>query len=251
MPTHPALPHAVALPLFPPSTAYPHKRQTRLLPLVKLGGNIVLILLVLAALMAVLVDVVNQFVHSSRTSKVADVMTALGLYIAVVVTAAFLTLIRLWQNIQSMTLCTHNLIENEYDRVCVISETSKPRGRTFAGWGEPGTPFDGVHFRSTILGTISTLRAALLPSFPPLATTTSARSSPLSPLAPLLSLDPSPIPTALLPLAKLYEQKLVQAKYGRDAPAAKDWDAVVKAVAVFVGVLQGKEARGGDLGAGG
>ncbi|GAA5892205.1 hypothetical protein JCM6882_003609 [Rhodosporidiobolus microsporus] len=80
MPTHPAFPHAVTLPLPPPSTAYPHKRRTRLLPLVKLGGNIVLVMLVLAALMAVLVDVVSQFVHSNRTSKVADVMTALWLY---------------------------------------------------------------------------------------------------------------------------------------------------------------------------
>ncbi|GAA5837333.1 hypothetical protein JCM11251_004969 [Rhodosporidiobolus azoricus] len=231
MPTRPALPHAVSLPRPPALLRYPHRSRRRWMPLLKLGGDAVLILLVLAALMAILVDVVDHSVHSRRTSRIADVATALGLYIAV---------------------CSHSLIDREYDRVSLIAKVSQPKGRTFAGWGGPGGHCDGARFRSAILDTIPTLRIALQPHSPLLPLGPLARSCPLSPLAPLLALRPSPVPAALRPLAELYEQKLLEAKYGKAEPTEEDWEAVVKVVAVVVGVLQGKqEGKGVDLGGGG
>lgn len=77
-----------------------------------------------------------------------------------------------------------------------------------------------------------------MPTSPP-------RSAPLSPLAPLLSLSPSPVPSALRPLAELYEDHLARAKYGKEEPEEEDWDTVVKVVAVFVGVL-GVKVGGGE-----
>ena len=68
-------------------------------------------------------------------------------------------------------------------------------------------------------------------------------------MAPLLRLRPCPIPEALNPLADLYEQHLVRAKYDSREPEEEEGDEVVKIVAVLVGVLSGlqsADAGGGD-----
>ncbi|KAI5478298.1 citrate synthase [Pseudohyphozyma bogoriensis] len=123
------------------------------------------------------------------------------------------------------------LISNEYDRACVIASISQPKGRQQEGWGRPGTPHEGVHFRSAILSTPAVLRSVL-------PKTSTSRASPLSPL----SVRPSPLPEAMRPLADLYEQYLVAAQYGEKEPTEEDYDSVVKIVAVFVGVLRGAVA---------
>lgn len=64
-----------------------------------------------------------------------------------------------------------------------------------------------------------------------------SRSSPLSPFAPLLSSQPSVIPSALIPLAQLYEKHLQSARYGKDEPTEEVYVEVIKIVAVFVGIL--------------
>ncbi|GAA5837305.1 hypothetical protein JCM11251_004960 [Rhodosporidiobolus azoricus] len=261
MPSQPVFPRTVSLqptPLPPP--LYPHKRRRRLVPLLQSCGTGLLFILILACLLASLVDFGIQFVQSNRASKVADLATTFGTYVAVIVVAIVLIISRTVSNRQAMVSIpkgylptkdtdvpkkAHELIQHEYERSCVITKVSQPKGRNQAGWGRPGTPFEDVYFRGSILSTIPTLRAALLPLFPFLATTPHSRSAPLSPLAPLLSLSPSPIPDALLPLANLYEEQLVKAKYGKEEPTAEDWDAVVKVVAVFVGVLQQLTAAAG------
>ncbi|GAA5892239.1 hypothetical protein JCM6882_003619 [Rhodosporidiobolus microsporus] len=249
-------PRTVSLQPTLPPPLYPHKRRRRWVPFLQSCGTGLLFLLILICLLASLVDFGIQFVQSNRSSKVADLATTFGTYVGVVVMAVILIITRSVANRQAMisipkgylptksTDKAHELIQNEYERACIITKVSQPKGRNQAGWGRPGTPFEDVYFRGSILSTIATLRAALLPLFPFLSEMPVSRASPLSPLAPLLSLDPSPIPEALLPLADLYEQQLVKAKYGKEEPTAEDWDAVVKVVAVFVGVLQQLGAAG-------
>ncbi|GAA6039253.1 hypothetical protein JCM8097_003229 [Rhodosporidiobolus ruineniae] len=262
MPPAPAFPRTVSLqPAPPPPPAYPHRRRRRLLPICQNIGIGALFVLILICLLASLIDLGSSFVESNRVSKVADLATTFGTYVAVIVFSLILILSRSLSNKRAIASIpkgylptkstdvpakAHELIQNEYERAAVITKVSQPKGRNQAGWGRPGTPFEDVYFRGSILSTIPTLRSALLPLFPSLASTPHARSRSLSPLAPLLSLDPSPIPDALVPLAELYEQQLVRAQYGKEEPTAEDWDAVVKVVAVFVGVLGQQQALAGE-----
>ncbi|BGP19144.1 hypothetical protein JCM10213v2_007231 [Rhodosporidiobolus nylandii] len=57
------------------------------------------------------------------------------------------------------------------------------------------------------------------------------------------------IPLAYLPtseedVSKVYEQKLVEAKYGKRQSEKEDWEVVVRVVAVFVGFLQQAKSEG-------
>ncbi|BGP19148.1 hypothetical protein JCM10213_006506 [Rhodosporidiobolus nylandii] len=256
MPAPSAFPRSVSLqPVPQPPPRYPHKRRRRILPILQNVGTGFLFVLIAVALLTSLVDLGEQFVDSNRSSKVADLATTFGTYVAVIVFSLILIVSRSISNGRALASIpkgylptksadvpkqAYELIQNEYERAAVITKISQPKGRNQAGWGKPGTPFEDVYFRGSILSTVPALRSALLPLFPFLADIAHSRSASLSPLAPLLALDPCPIPDALRPLADLYEQQLVKAKYAKSEPTGQDWDSVVKVVAVFVGVLQQK-----------
>ncbi|BGP42565.1 hypothetical protein JCM10450v2_006670 [Rhodotorula kratochvilovae] len=238
---------------------YPHRRRVRWASVLGSCGTYILLLLTLVALLVGLVDIGHSFIHSNRASKVSDLAITFGTYVAVIVFGLLLVISRTVGNKRAIVAIpkgylptkstdvpkkAHELIQNEYERACIITKVSQPYGREQAGWGRPGTSCEGVNFRSAILATIPTLRAALVPLFPTHLAhlpSTSPRSAPLSPLAPLLALSASssPVPTALRPLAELYEGVLVRARYAKEEPSERDWAECTKAVAVFVGVLCG------------
>ncbi|GAA5955848.1 hypothetical protein JCM10213_006839 [Rhodosporidiobolus nylandii] len=255
----PTLPRRVSLhPPPSPSPVYPHRRRRRLLPWVHSGINTLLILLIAGGVLVALTDVVWQFANSNRASKVADILTALGTYSAFILLTSILVLVRLVKSVHTMTKIPlaylptseedvsktpHTLIQNEYERACLITKSAQPTNRCFAGWGRPDTAYEGLHFRTAILETVPALRLSVASSFPSLALPVGRSASP-SPLAPLLALEPCPFPPALLPLAKVYEQKLVEAKYGKRQSEKEDWEVVVRVVAVFVGFLQQAKSEG-------
>lgn len=49
-------------------------------------------------------------------------------------------------------------IQAEYARTTVIAHMSSPTTAGHAGWGRPGSEWDGVHFRTFILGTVPHMR---------------------------------------------------------------------------------------------
>ncbi|KAF9513758.1 hypothetical protein BS47DRAFT_1392973 [Hydnum rufescens UP504] len=56
------------------------------------------------------------------------------------------------------------LVATEYDRVCAISQIAQPQITSQEGWGSPGTALEGVHFRRTMLNTLSTVTVAIFPT---------------------------------------------------------------------------------------
>ncbi|KAI0274691.1 hypothetical protein BC834DRAFT_849214 [Gloeopeniophorella convolvens] len=65
----------------------------------------------------------------------------------------------------------HEFVTQEYARACLISFESLPKDAHREGWGRPGTRWDGLSFRRTLLDTIPDLDAQarlLIPSQPPL-----------------------------------------------------------------------------------
>ncbi|GAA5881770.1 hypothetical protein JCM1840_004825 [Sporobolomyces johnsonii] len=250
----------------PPQHQYPHRPHRKSWHIIRRTLQAVLVLIILVALLATLIDLAQQFIHSNRSSKISDLSITFGTYVLIIILCVVLIISRTFSNKRAIASipkaylptqpndvpkAAYELISNEYNRACVITKVAQPKGRQQAGWGRPGTDFENVYFRSAILSTIPTLRSALTPLFPALGPSLSnsshARAGPLSPLAPLLKLSPSPVPEALVPLAELYEQQLVRAKYARKEPSERDWDETVKIVAVFVGVLSGG-AGGGAMG---
>ncbi|GAA5985314.1 hypothetical protein JCM10908_002617 [Rhodotorula pacifica] len=265
----PAFPRTVSLQPTPHSAAassgrpkrYPHRRARRWWNGLRTIGTYFLFLLIFVALLASLVDFGRAIIFSDRTSKVSDLFIAFGSYLAVIVFGFGMVIVRRIANsravaaipqayvpvqAEDVSKAAHELIRNEYDRACLVTRVSQPKGQVQPGWGRPGSAFEGVHFRSSILSTVSALRTALEPLFPdPMSQPhILSRSGSLSPLAPLLALPPgeSPVPDALRPLADLYEAHLVKAKYAKAEPTEVEWDQVVKAVAVFVGVLTSRQA---------
>jgi len=65
----------------------------------------------------------------------------------------------------------HEFVVQEYSRACLIAFESSPKDAHRAGWGKPGTRWDGVCFRRALLDTVPDLDAQtrlLIPSLPPL-----------------------------------------------------------------------------------
>ncbi|GAA5916064.1 hypothetical protein JCM8208_006348 [Rhodotorula glutinis] len=242
---------------------YPHRTRIRWWNVVTTIANYCLLLFTLFVLLVGLVDIGHSFIYSNRASKVADLSITFGTYAGVIIFGLILVITRTVANKRAIiaipkgylpTKATDvpkkasELIQNDYERACIITKVAQPSGRNQAGWGRPGTSCEDINFRSGILATVPALRAALLPLYPTLLAaypSSTPRSAPLSPLAPLLALPPSasPLPDALRPLADLYESHLVRARYAKPEPTERDWAECTKAVAVFVGVLSGLERR--------
>lgn len=49
-------------------------------------------------------------------------------------------------------------VQAEYSRTTVIAHISSPTTAGHAGWGKPGTEWEGVHYRSYILSTVPDMR---------------------------------------------------------------------------------------------
>lgn len=65
----------------------------------------------------------------------------------------------------------HEFISQEYARACLIAYESLPKDMQQEGWGRPGTGYDSVQFRRSLLDTVLDLDAAarlIIPSLPPL-----------------------------------------------------------------------------------
>ncbi|KAM0786764.1 hypothetical protein ACM66B_002199 [Microbotryomycetes sp. NB124-2] len=232
----------------------------RLLRLVRSLALTLFLLLIASILIASLFDIGRQVIQSDRASKVADVSITFGTYVLVAAIGIGIIIRRAITGRNTLSAIpkgyiptqasdvpkrAHKLISAEYERASVIANISQPKGRAQEGWGRPGTTLENVHFRTAILATVPVLRSALAPLVPQahLSDYKPPRTAPLSPLAPLLSLDPSPIPEALTPLASLYEQHLQMATYGEKEPNEQAYEDVVKTVAVIVGVLGNESAR--------
>ncbi|KAJ7462675.1 hypothetical protein B0H11DRAFT_2159960 [Mycena galericulata] len=65
----------------------------------------------------------------------------------------------------------HEYIAQEYMRTCLVSHESLPQDVFHAGWGRPGTKYEGVRFRRALLDTIpeiDTLAHMVIPAHPAL-----------------------------------------------------------------------------------
>ncbi|KAF5336865.1 hypothetical protein D9611_003346 [Ephemerocybe angulata] len=65
----------------------------------------------------------------------------------------------------------HKYVTQEYVRACLVSYESLPKDIVHAGWGRPGSKYDGVYFRRALLDTIpkiDTLAHAVIPTHPKL-----------------------------------------------------------------------------------
>ena len=51
-------------------------------------------------------------------------------------------------------------IQQEYTRACLIAYESRPKGGFQEGWGQPGTKFEGIRFRTSLLDTIRIIGAS-------------------------------------------------------------------------------------------
>lgn len=74
-------------------------------------------------------------------------------------------------NDHKCTQAVHEFISQEYARACLIAYESLPRDTQQEGWGRPGTGYDSVQFRRSLLDTVLDLDAAarlIIPSLPPL-----------------------------------------------------------------------------------
>ncbi|KAL8286962.1 hypothetical protein RQP46_003968 [Phenoliferia psychrophenolica] len=246
-PRPPRLPRSQGTALLP---RYPHRAARTFSTVAHRFAVGALIVLITCALLAALYDIGQQLVKSTRASKISDLIITFGTYVVITMVGIVIWISRAFQLRASLASIpkpylptgqddvpkpAFELISNEFDRASVIAHISQPKGRTQDGWGRPGTAHENVHFRQAILSTISVLQSILNRLYPP--PPLSPRASPLSPVAPLLALSPSPVPDALVPLAEMYEEYLIKAKFGQEEPTEEDWDACVKLVAVFIGVV--------------
>ncbi|THU94826.1 hypothetical protein K435DRAFT_667476 [Dendrothele bispora CBS 962.96] len=65
----------------------------------------------------------------------------------------------------------HKYITKEYARTCLISHESLPKEASRPGWGQPGTPYQDIRFRTALLETIpvlDNLARNIIPATPPL-----------------------------------------------------------------------------------
>ncbi|KAJ7666405.1 hypothetical protein B0H17DRAFT_880639, partial [Mycena rosella] len=69
----------------------------------------------------------------------------------------------------------HEYVAQEYMRTCLVAHESLPTDVVHAGWGRPGTEYDGVRFRRALLDTIPeigesryTLAHTVIPAHPTL-----------------------------------------------------------------------------------
>ncbi|KAK7463765.1 hypothetical protein VKT23_005702 [Stygiomarasmius scandens] len=65
----------------------------------------------------------------------------------------------------------HDYITKEYVRTCLIANQSLPKEALRPGWGRPGTPYEGIRFRTALLDTIPVLDSLahnVIPATPPL-----------------------------------------------------------------------------------
>lgn len=65
----------------------------------------------------------------------------------------------------------HEYIEQEYMRACLVAYESLPTDVVHAGWGRPGTKYEGIRFRRALLDTIpeiDTLAHMVMPAHPTL-----------------------------------------------------------------------------------
>ncbi|GAA6039271.1 hypothetical protein JCM8097_003237 [Rhodosporidiobolus ruineniae] len=233
MPPRPPIPrrvHPHPLPL--PPASYPHRHPLRLLALLHALGSLALVLLILAGVLVGTSDMIWQFVHSSRRSEVADIMTVVMTYVLFILTALFLVLYRLVVNLNTLSYIphgylpltaedaprrTHELIRTEMDRAAVVTRLAQPKKRRKEEGPPAGQGRDGeMNYRHAILSTVAALRSALLPLHPSLSPSPHPLRPPLSPLHPLLLLpaSSSPLPAALRPVAELYERHLLRAENG-------------------------------------
>jgi hypothetical protein len=100
-------------------------------------------------------------------------------------------------------------ISTEYSRTAVIAHISQATTGQQEGWGRPGTKWENQHFRTYILGTVSTMYHALCPGVKP---------RPLS-IQPLLdAADGMNDSGALKLFLNSYARLIDQARYGRREP---------------------------------
>lgn len=62
-----------------------------------------------------------------------------------------------WSSLTAQKVANH--IATEYSRTAVIAHISQATAGMHEGWGRPGTKWDGIHFRTFILGTLPEMRA--------------------------------------------------------------------------------------------
>ncbi|SCZ87376.1 BZ3500_MvSof-1268-A1-R1_Chr2-2g04842 [Microbotryum saponariae] len=230
---------------------YPHRPRTDYHAIARRAALLFVVILIIAALLTALYDIGVQVPRSTHSSKISDLVLVLGAYVAVILIGISIMISRRFALSKEYTSIpkgyipiqstdvpqpAFDLISNEYDRAAVITHISQPRHRTQQGWGRPGTPHENVHFRTSILATIPALESTL--SSGPLSSyhSTHSRSSPLSPLTPLLKAGVLPPP--IVAVAQAYEQILQRARYGVDEPTEKDYDDMVRYVAVLMGMLE-------------
>ncbi|KAL1748916.1 hypothetical protein HDZ31DRAFT_59802 [Schizophyllum fasciatum] len=65
----------------------------------------------------------------------------------------------------------YRYMTQEYVRTCLIAHESLPKQVVHEGWGQPGSPYEGINFRRALLDTIPRLDAlahVVIPTHPPL-----------------------------------------------------------------------------------
>lgn len=124
-----------------------------------------------------------------------------------------------------------NHIATEYSRTAVIAYISQATAAAQEGWGRLGTRWDGVHFRTFILGTVPEMREILLGR--KTATGTPLSTAPLIAAADALATEggsaagkPDPLRIFVASWASIVER----ARFARAEPSEADAAAVEKVV---------------------
>ncbi|KAF9044888.1 hypothetical protein BDZ89DRAFT_1127908 [Hymenopellis radicata] len=109
----------------------------------------------------------------------------------------------------------HEYITREYLRSCLISSLSIPTTSSHPGWGSHGTPFAGVHFRSTILSTVKVideLAREVIPHHPPLKPHTRMHHH-FRFIAPLLNGEVLALWDSAIQMARLAQREMTEEEF--------------------------------------
>ncbi|ODN72786.1 hypothetical protein L202_08221 [Cryptococcus amylolentus CBS 6039] len=150
-----------------------------------------------------------------------------------------------------------NHVATEYSRTAVISHISQATTGQQEGWGRPGTKWEGKHFRSWILGSVSVMREALGVkddlSYSPLsfqpfynALTRIPSSSPENPFESPSSSStiPPQEDTGLRVLLNSWVKYIEQARYAKREPGEREAGAVERLVEIVLLTMKIKEEKG-------
>ncbi|GAA99667.1 uncharacterized protein L969DRAFT_86999 [Mixia osmundae IAM 14324] len=210
-----------------------------------------------------LYDIMQQVTDSSRgPSRVSDSVIAAGSYLSVGILAILISVSRIvtvrrtkasipkaYLPIREgdVSSAVHRLVATEYTRVAIIATVGQPQRRTIPGYGTSDSPYPRLHFRTAIKETAKVLTRLIETHLTDKDLQQLARQSPrqstLVRLAPFLFERLSPdieplVPPQYLPLLKLYDSHVDNARYRRKEPTQQEYEDCLRVLALLVAAVQ-------------